>query len=195
MRLQLDADLRAVRSLAILTPFPEATLNRFQGVLRPLAKCIKLCRLDLAKLECHRDILRDDLAAGEQDWESIKDVIAKAARRAYASDPRRNLIQVQQITGPPEGRPRRGSEATFIDLESSRAESVQQGLSHSASIGSLQSMKEGVELKVDEALNPQLSPSRSSREMRPRFSEDSSDGVTMPNHTQSHLHSPPRTSL
>ena len=178
MRLQLDADLRAVRSLAILTPFQEATRNRLQEALRPLAKRIKLCRLDLAKLECHRDILRDDLAAGEHDWESIKDAIAKAARRAYASNPRRNLIQVQQLTGPPEDRPRRASEATSTDLESSRAESVQQGLSHSASIGSLQPMKEGVELKVDEALNPQLSPSRSSRGKRPRFSEDSSDGVT-----------------
>jgi hypothetical protein len=39
-------------------------------------------------------------------------------------------------------------------------------------------MKEGVELKVDKVSNSQLSPSRSLRGKRPRFSEDSSDGVT-----------------
>lgn len=166
-RLQLDADLRAVRSLAILTPFQQATRNRLQEALRPLAKRIKLCRLDLAKLECHQDILRDELAAGKQDWESTKDVIAKAARRAYASNPRRNLIQVQQITG--------GS----TDWEPPTAGSVRQDLSHSTSVGSLPLTKEGNELKVIEVSNPQLSPSRSVRGKRPRFSEDSSDGVTM----------------
>lgn len=162
-RLQLDADLRAVRSLAILTPFQQATRNRLQEALRPLAKRIKLCRLDLAKLECHQDILRDELAAGEQDWESTKDVIAKAAKRAYASNPRRNLVQVQQITGPP---------------EPSKAGSVPQGLSHSTSVGSLPSTEEGIELKVADVSSPQPSPSRSTRGKRPRFSEDSSDGVT-----------------
>ena len=177
-RLQLDADLRAVRSLAILTPFQQATRNRLQEALRPLAKRIKLCRLDLAKLECHRDILRDDLAAGEHDWESTKDAIAKAARRAYASNPRRNLFQVQQITDPPEDRPTLAPEAASTDWEPSRAGSVQQGLSHSTPVGNLPPMKEGVELKVDEVSNPQLSPSLSSRGKRPRFSEDSSDGVT-----------------
>lgn len=175
-RLQLDADLRAVRSLAILTPFQQATRNRLQEALRPLEKRIKLCRLDLAKLECHRDILRDDLAAGEHDWESTKDAIAKAARRAYASNPRRNFIQ--QITDPPEDRPRQAPEAASTDWEPSRAGSVQQGLSHTTSVGSPPPMKEGVELKVDEVLNPQPSPSLSSRGKRPRFSEDSSDGVT-----------------
>ncbi len=59
-RLQLDADLRAVRSLAILTPFQQGTRNRLQEALRPLAKRIKLCRLDLAKFECHQDIVRDE---------------------------------------------------------------------------------------------------------------------------------------
>ena len=175
-RLQLDADLRAVRSLTILTPFQQATRNRLQEATRPLAKRIKLCRLDLAKLECHRDILKDDLAAGEQDWESTKDVISKAARRAYASNPRRNFIpHVRQSATPPEDRPRRASDAGSTDWES---ESIRQGLSHSTSLGSLPPMKEGVELTVEEVSNPRLSPSRSSRGKRPRFSEDSSDGIT-----------------
>ena len=162
--LQLDADLRAARSLAILTPFQQATRNRLQEALRPLAKRIKLCRLDLAKLECHRDVLKDDLAAGEQNWESTKGAIARAAKRAYTSNPRRNLIpHVEQRTGPPEDRPRRASDEASTDWESSRAGSVRQGLSHSTSL---------------EASNPQLSPSRSLQGKRPRFSEDSSDGVT-----------------
>lgn len=178
-RLQLNADLRAARSLAILTPFQQATRNRLQEATRPLAKRIKLCRLDLAKFECHRDVLKDDLAAGEQDWESTKDVIAKAARRAYASNPRRNLIpHIKQSATPPEDRPRRASDAGSTDWESSRAESIRQGLSHSTSLGSLPPMEEGVELKVEEMSNPQLSPSRSLRGKRPRISEDSSDGVT-----------------
>jgi len=175
---QLDADLRAVRSLEILTPFQQATRNRLQEAIVPLAKRIKLCRLDLAKLECHRNILRDDLAAGEHDWESTKDVIAKAARRAYASNPRRNFIpHVGPVTNPPD-RPRRESDAGSTDWESSKAESVRQGLSHSTSVGSLPPMKEGVELKVEEVSNPQLSPSCSLRGKRPRFSEDSGDGVS-----------------
>lgn len=178
-RLQLDADLRAARSLAILTPFQQATRNRLQEATRPLAKRIKLCRLDLAKLECHRDVLKDDLAAGEQNWESTKGVIAKAARRAYASNPRRNLIaHVRRSATPPEDDPRRASDAGSTDWESSRPESIQQGLSHSTSLGSLTPMKEGVELKAEEVSHPQLSPSRSVRGKRPRFSEDSSDGVT-----------------
>jgi multidrug resistance efflux pump len=142
----------------------QATRTRLQEALRPLAKRIEQCRLDLAKLECPWDILRDDLAAGQQDWESTKDVIAKAARRAYTSNPRRNLIQAQQITGPPEDRPRRASEAASTDLESSRAGSVQQGLSHSTSVESLPPMKEGVELKVDEVLNSHYRPPASHEE-------------------------------
>src|SRR5258706_1891782 len=107
--------------------------------------------------------MRDELAAGEQDRESTKDVIAKPAKRAYASNPRRNLVQVKQITGTP---------------EPSKAGSVRQGFHHSTSVGSLPSTKEGAELKVAEVSNPQPSPSRSARGKRPRFSEDSSDGVT-----------------
>jgi hypothetical protein len=184
-RLQLDVDLRAVRSLAILTPFQQATRNRLQEAIRPLAKRIKLCRLELAKLKCHRDVLRDDLAAGEQDWESTKGVIAKAARRAYASNPRRNLIPlVTQIITPPEDRPRQtpeaiSSDAGSTDWESSRAGSVRQGLSHSTSLGSLLPMKEGIELGAEDAPNLRLSPACGSQGKRPRFSEDSGDGVTV----------------
>jgi hypothetical protein len=39
-------------------------------------------------------------------------------------------------------------------------------------------MKEGVEHEVEPVTNPPLSPSRSSRGKRPRFSEDSNNGVT-----------------
>jgi hypothetical protein len=178
-RLQLDADVRAARSLAILTPFQQATRNRLQEATRPLAKRIKLCRLDLAKLECHRDVLRDDLAAGEQDWESTKDVISKAARRAYASNPRRNLIaHVKHATSTLEDRRRRASSDVGCTDWEPNGELVRQDLSHSTSLGSLPPMKEGVELEVEAVTNPPLSPSRSLRGKRPRFSEDSSDGVT-----------------
>lgn len=64
---QLDADLRTSRNLAILTPFQQSTRARLEEHIPPLARRIKLARLQLAKCECHLEVLRMDLEGDEQE--------------------------------------------------------------------------------------------------------------------------------
>jgi hypothetical protein len=75
----LDADLRAARNLAVLTPFQRSTRERIQIAVDPIARRVKVLRIDLAKLICHRNVLAADLAAEEREWQQLKDLALKAA--------------------------------------------------------------------------------------------------------------------
>ncbi|KAH9835647.1 uncharacterized protein C8Q71DRAFT_811128 [Rhodofomes roseus] len=82
---QLETDMRLVRNLAVLTPFQRATRERVQVAVQGAAKRIMQARLDLEKLVCHRDVLVDDLQAGERDWERTKRIAMRAATDQLAS--------------------------------------------------------------------------------------------------------------
>lgn len=66
---QLDADIRFVRNLAVLTPFQRSTRDRVQRTVISLSKRVMQVRLDIVKLVCHRNVLKADLAAEERDWQ------------------------------------------------------------------------------------------------------------------------------
>ena len=82
---QLETDMRLVRNLGVLTPFQRATRERVHGAVQGAAKRIMQARLDLEKLVCYRDVLADDLQAGERDWERTKRIALRAATDRLAS--------------------------------------------------------------------------------------------------------------
>lgn len=81
VRLALDADLRIARNIAVLTPFQRSTRERVRAAVFPVAKRVRQLRLDLHKLQCHRDTLAADLAAEEDAWQRTKTMAMKAAAK------------------------------------------------------------------------------------------------------------------
>ncbi|GJE86030.1 Sec7 and PH-like domain-containing protein [Phanerochaete sordida] len=79
-RSQLEADMRFVKNMAILTPFQRATRDRLQLAVQNAGKRIMQIRLELEKLSCHRDVLTKDLEAEERDWERTKNIAMRAAK-------------------------------------------------------------------------------------------------------------------
>jgi hypothetical protein len=66
LQLQLESDLRCARNFAILTPFQHSTRQRLQEHIPPLAKRIQQLRLDLGKLQCHKEVLHADFVGDER---------------------------------------------------------------------------------------------------------------------------------
>lgn len=77
---QLDADMRFVRNIAILTPFQRSTRDRLQTAVQNVSRRITQVRLEMAKLLCHREVLSNDLIAEERDWYRNKKVALRAAK-------------------------------------------------------------------------------------------------------------------
>ncbi|KZT21638.1 hypothetical protein NEOLEDRAFT_1073097 [Neolentinus lepideus HHB14362 ss-1] len=82
---QLDADMRLVQNIAILTPFQRSTRDRLQVVIQNVSKRVMQVRLEMAKLLCHRQVLSNDLVAEERDWYRNKKVALRAAKEALES--------------------------------------------------------------------------------------------------------------
>lgn len=82
---QLDSDMRFVRNIATLTPFQRSTRDRLQVAVQNMAKRIMQVRLDITKLECHRDVLSNDLAAEGRNFNQAKKVALKAATETLQS--------------------------------------------------------------------------------------------------------------
>lgn len=66
LQAQLDADLRCARNFAILTPFQHSTRQRLQEHIPPLAKRIQGLRLEMMKLQCHKEVLYADFVGEER---------------------------------------------------------------------------------------------------------------------------------
>ncbi|KDQ06212.1 hypothetical protein BOTBODRAFT_60713 [Botryobasidium botryosum FD-172 SS1] len=75
----LEADFRLARNLAVLTPFQRSTRERVQAAVAPVARRVRKLRMDLAKLVCHRDVLKADLSASEKERQLIREVAMLAA--------------------------------------------------------------------------------------------------------------------
>jgi hypothetical protein len=82
---QLDADMRIVRNIAILTPFQQATRERLDAAVQVVARRIMLVRLEIAKLACHRQVLEDDLKHARREWRQTKAIALRAAMNAIDS--------------------------------------------------------------------------------------------------------------
>lgn len=81
----LDADMRFVRNVAIMTPFQKATRDRLQAAVQNVSKRIMQMRIDLIKLTCHRDVLSGDLAAERRNMHMAKDLAFRAAAETLQS--------------------------------------------------------------------------------------------------------------
>lgn len=91
----LDADMRFVRNVAILTPFQKTTRDRLYLAVQAVSGRISKMRIELAKLACHRDILSGDLVAEQRDLHSAKDIAFRAAAQTLQS---RRPTTVPQMT-------------------------------------------------------------------------------------------------
>ena len=87
---QLDSDMRFVRNISILTPFQQSTRNRLQTAIQNIAKRIMHVRLDLEKLVCHRDVLAQDLAAEEREWQRTTKIALNAATQKLEFERKRS---------------------------------------------------------------------------------------------------------
>jgi hypothetical protein len=94
---QLDADLRHARNLAILASFQQATRNRIQAHVHPLAKRINQLRIDIAKLRCHRAILHGDFVAEERQ----KYQMIRAALKVANATLKRHMAESSMFVLPP----------------------------------------------------------------------------------------------
>ncbi|KAI0348635.1 hypothetical protein BDW22DRAFT_1320867 [Trametopsis cervina] len=88
---QLDSDMRFVRNIAILTPFQRSTRDRLQSAIQNVSKRIMQVRLDVEKLVCHRDVLVQDLAAEERDWQRTKKIALRAATQKLEIERKRSV--------------------------------------------------------------------------------------------------------
>ncbi|TDL28672.1 hypothetical protein BD410DRAFT_811733 [Rickenella mellea] len=79
IQVQLDADLRLARNLAILAPFQRSSRDRVRIAVVELSKRVMQVRLDMIKMTCHKDILMADLAAEDHDWQNSKRDALKVA--------------------------------------------------------------------------------------------------------------------
>ncbi|KZO95075.1 hypothetical protein CALVIDRAFT_460055, partial [Calocera viscosa TUFC12733] len=75
----LEADLRAARNLAMLTPFLKSTREKINAAVQPLARRVTQLRMDLARLRCYCDVLRSDLDAEQREWAETKQSAFDAA--------------------------------------------------------------------------------------------------------------------
>ncbi|KAI0094706.1 hypothetical protein BDY19DRAFT_879454 [Irpex rosettiformis] len=87
---QLDSDMRFVRNVSILTPFQQSTRNRLQTAIQNIAKRIMQVRLDLEKLTCHRDVLAQDLASEEREWQRTTKIALSAATQQLEVERKRS---------------------------------------------------------------------------------------------------------
>ncbi|KAF9044873.1 hypothetical protein BDZ89DRAFT_1058971 [Hymenopellis radicata] len=96
---QLDADLRFIRNIAILTPFQRQTHDRLVASVQNISKRIMQERLDIVKLSCHRTVLARDLSAEGRDWNRTKQIALKAATETLQSQlPRDTSIPKMTIS-------------------------------------------------------------------------------------------------
>lgn len=68
---QLDAAMRTVRNIAILTPFQKSTRDRLQSAIVPVAKAVRQLRIDHAKVSCYREVLAKDFNAELRERRSL----------------------------------------------------------------------------------------------------------------------------
>ncbi|KAF7319944.1 Sec7 domain protein [Mycena kentingensis (nom. inval.)] len=76
---QLDSDMRFVLNIGTLTPFQKATHDRLATAVRTISKRIMQVRLEMARLECHSEVLKSDIDAESRSWSEAKKVALQAA--------------------------------------------------------------------------------------------------------------------
>lgn len=91
----LDTHMRFVRNVATLTPFQKATRDRLVVAIQARARTVMQLRLDIARMRCHRNVLRDDMLAETRIWREVKDIALQTAKETLES---RQRPEVPQMT-------------------------------------------------------------------------------------------------
>lgn len=81
----LDAQIRFIRTVATLVPFQKATRDHLIIALQTRACIVTQLRLDIARMQCHRNVLQDDMLAENRIWKEVKDVALKVAKETLQS--------------------------------------------------------------------------------------------------------------
>ncbi|KAG6842525.1 hypothetical protein C0991_000051 [Blastosporella zonata] len=95
---QLDAKMRFVRNIAILTPFQKSTRDRLGIAVQHVAQRIIQVRLEITRLICHRDILANDIESEGRSWYKAKTIALQAATETLQS--RRNVVPRMTLSQP-----------------------------------------------------------------------------------------------
>ncbi|KAH9486771.1 Arf guanine nucleotide exchange factor sec74 [Psilocybe cubensis] len=95
----LDADMRFIRNIAILTPFQKSTRSRLATSLQGVAKRVTQLRLEMEKLQCHRAVLRCDLSSEGRSWNYSKRVALRVAKKTLQTR-RSQTIPVMSVELP-----------------------------------------------------------------------------------------------
>ena len=85
---QLDAEMRIVQNIAVLTPFQRSTRERLQSTANQLAKTVRQLRIEITKNKCYRDVLMHDYLAerGERMTRKLAEVIHLDEQRSDLDD-------------------------------------------------------------------------------------------------------------
>lgn len=92
---QLDANMRFVRNIATLTPFQKSTRDRLTIAVQGIAQRVAQVRLEMEKLNCHRNVLVTDLAAEGRSWRRVTNIALQAATETLQN---RHLPNLPRMT-------------------------------------------------------------------------------------------------
>jgi hypothetical protein len=91
----LDTHMRFIRNVATLTPFQKTTRDRLVNAIQTRARCIMQLRLDITRMRCHRNVLRDDIFAEARLWREVKDTALRAAKETLQARQSPEIPQVK----------------------------------------------------------------------------------------------------
>ena len=103
----LDAQIRFIRAVATLVPFQKATRDHLIIALQTRACTVMQLRLDIARMQCHRNVLQDDMLAENRIWKEVKDVALKVAKETLQSRQSLEMSTSHVVSSEPTQRPQR----------------------------------------------------------------------------------------
>lgn len=179
-RSQLDAEMRVVRNLALLTPFQRSTRNRLQLAVANLGKTVRQLRLEIVKTTCYRDVLTTDLASEEREKIRQKKSVQREGLHAETTVPRMTL-SIHEDDGLHESSVESLSHSDLTDLSTGRPESSICESFHSA-------LDINPGWQVDNSISAGSLPRQGERSTSPAARKDCSEvGPPLPTSEQSIL--------
>ena len=121
---QLDADMRAVRSIAVLTPFMRSSRERLQMAVAALGRSIRQLRLEVVKTVCYRDVLAADLTSERREQRlQSRDRLMPGGGPPYPIDIPRMTLSVHEESPAFNGTPHSLSHSDLTDPSAELPES------------------------------------------------------------------------
>ncbi|KAG8856324.1 hypothetical protein FRB96_006475 [Tulasnella sp. 330] len=153
----LDVELRIACNLAVLTPFQASTRDRIVQTIPPLAKKIRVMRMDMAMFVCYRDVLYSDMIAEEREWNETIQVALRAGESFLKERAEATNGTLRSLHSPSPGISPRKSDEPMADGHLSPGLSSSWQVSSSSLRGSLCSLGSN---STDDAGNPSAKVTR-----------------------------------